>query len=149
GPLNVIYWRGPQRIVDVIRRRIFGINNIALVWDADDWRRQIDEKADRHGRSAIVVVDDDDFSSIRRASIAAQQAAALIAHGIDARAVRPLEKRHCLGTALLNMHVARLPPKPISVVVADNGASALLDNDSSRFLDHDAAALADLAAFAP
>src|SRR5512144_283002 len=140
--------RGPQRLVDVIGARISGVNDVALARNADHRRRQIDEIAADPRRAAITVVDDDNFASIRRAPVAAQQAAALVSLSIKARAVWPLEHRHCIGAAPLDTHVPCLPTETISFAVADDGAPALADDHAAGLLNHDPIALAHFPASA-
>ena len=73
-----------------------------------------------------MVIDNNDLAAVWQTPIAAQQTSALVAHRIDARAIRPLEHRYCLGTMAFDVHVLRLPAEAISVIVTDDGLPTLL-----------------------
>src|SRR5262249_29395107 len=140
------YWRGPERIVDVIGPRKLSVNDVAFSRDADDRWRKVDKIAADPRRTGIPVVDDDDLAPIRCMPIAAQQPPAIVGDSEYARAVRPHENGNGLATAPLDMRVAGLPAETVDFVVADDGPAALTDDHAAGLLNQYRIALAHLAA---
>src|SRR5262249_1625262 len=78
--------------------------------------------------------------------VAAQQPTALVGSGVNARAIRPLEDRYCIGAPSLSAHILGLPSKAIGVVVPNDGVSTFLDDYPPWLFDKHAVALAHLMA---
>src|SRR6516162_6189378 len=146
GTINVVHRRGPQRVIDVVGPRIFVFNDVALARDTDDRRRQIDEIAKWVRWSAVAIVDDNDLASVRHAAVTVQKTPVLVVHGIDARAIRPIEYRYRIRATSLDVHVLCLPSESIGLIVAYDRLPTLLDDHAARLLNQATVALAHLAA---
>jgi hypothetical protein len=86
------------------------LHDVALAWNADHRRRQVDIEAGAR-RTQGVVVDDHDLAPVTEPARAADQAAVVVDHRDDARAVRTFDYRDGFAAAALGAHVARMAPK--------------------------------------
>src|SRR4029079_16301786 len=78
-----------HRVVDQFRRGILGVDDVSVVGDANDRRRQVDIEAADRARIAVAVVDDDDLAAPRVAPDPQPQLGVAANHGDDLRAVGP------------------------------------------------------------
>ena len=74
------------------------------------------------------------------------QPTALVGSCVNARAIRPLEDRYCIGAPSLSAHVLGLPSETIGVVVPNDGVPTFLDDHPPWLFDKHAVALAYLMA---
>src|SRR6516164_347908 len=107
GTINIVHWRGPERVIDVVGPCIFVFNDVALARDTDDRRRQIDEIAKWVRWSAVAIVDDNDLTPVRHTAVTVQKTPVFIVHRVDARTIWPIEYRYRIGATSL---YARLVP---------------------------------------
>src|SRR5229473_2169669 len=98
---------GLHGLVDHIRRRNVGFDDVAVERNADDRRRQVDIEAADRARIAIAVVDDDDLAALAVPPDPAQQLTVAADHGDDLRAVGTNHDGTGLCADHLGLDVAR------------------------------------------
>src|SRR6266849_2115664 len=132
-------WR-LHRLVNQVRRRVLGVDDVAVVGNADDRRRQVDIKsADRAG-IAIAVVDDDDLTASLVTANPAQQLAVAADHGDDLAAVGTDHDGPGFAADLLGLDVARAETEAILFVVANERLARGIDHDDPAGFGEDLAA---------
>src|SRR6202012_1853141 len=128
-------------VVNQVGRRVRGIDDIAIVGNADHRRRQVDIEAADRTRIAIAVVDDDDLAALPIAPDPAQQLTVGADDGDDLAAVGTEHDGAGLAADLLGLDVARAKTETIELVVADERfAVGIADDDPAGFGDDGAAA---------
>src|SRR6185437_11483396 len=134
-------------VVDQVRRRVRRVDNVVIVGDADDRRRQIDiEAADRAG-IAIGIVDDDDLAAVAIPADPAHQLTIGTHYRDDLATVRAHHDGAIVAADALGPDIARAIAEAIELVVPNKFLTAgIADDDPSGFRDHGAAAFLDLVA---
>src|SRR5438477_8374785 len=145
--VDPVYRRCQQGVVDQFRRRYVGLDDVAIVGNADDRRRQVDIEAADRARIAIAIVDDDDLAAFAVASEPPQQLAVAADNGDDLRAVGTNHDRAGFAAHLLGLDVARAKAEAILFVVANERLAGGVDHDHPAGFGEDPAAA--LVAFLP
>src|SRR6202043_1142426 len=104
-------------------------DDIAVEWNTDNRRRQVDiEAADRAG-IAIAVVDDDDLAALPVPPDPAQQLAVAADHGDDLRAIGTDHDGTGFTADHLGLDVTRAEAEAILFVVANERLAGGVDHD--------------------
>ena len=119
APVDPVHRRRHHGVVDQFRRRVLGLDDVAVVGNADHRRRQVDIEAADRARIAVAVVDDDDLAAPLVAADPAQQLAVAADHGDDLRAVGPDHHGAGFAADLLCLDVTRAVTEAILLVVPD------------------------------
>src|SRR5437016_10885252 len=134
APLDPVHRWGLHGLVDHIRRRNVGFDDVAVERNADDRRRQVDIEAADRARIPIAVVDDDDLAALAVPPDPAQQLAVTADHGDDLRAVGTDHDGAGFTADLLRLDVTRTVTEAILFVVANERLAARIDHDDAAGL---------------
>src|SRR6201999_3944108 len=106
-------------VVNQVGRRVLGIDDIAIVGNADHRRRQVDIEAADRTRIAIADVDDDDLAALLIPPDPAHQLAVGTDDVDDLAAAGTEHDGAVLAADPLGLDVARAKTEAIELVVAD------------------------------
>src|SRR5947209_19708216 len=119
APFDPVDRRRQHGLINEFRRRIVGFDNVSIVRDADQRRRQVDiETADR-AWIAVGIIDDDDLAALLIPTNPAQQLAVAANDVNDLRAVGANHDGTGFAADLLGLDIARAEAESILFVVAD------------------------------
>ena len=145
-PIDPLYRRCLHGLVDHVRRRFLGVDDVAIVGNVHDRRRRVDIEAADRPRIAVAVVDDDDLAPAGVPADSPQQPTVRTDHGDDLAAIGTDHDRAGLAADGVGADVAGAIAEAIEVVAADVGLPArIADDDAIRFGVDGAAAFDGLA----
>src|ERR1700704_4815691 len=139
-PFDPLHRRRHHGVVEQLRRRALGLDDIAIVRNPEHRRRQIDVEAANPARAAIAVVDNDDLAAPLIPANSAQQLTVAIVLGNDLRAIGTDRDGARVVADLLGPDVARAIAESIHLVVTDERLATRIADDDPARLGNDRAA---------